>query len=136
MGYKCEQLAQLTPVACQKGYYQNAVAQTTCLDCPIGSFCHLDATITPEVCDAGYLCPNANLDEKPYHLHATYSCPRGYYCEQPANVATACVAGTYQPKYGATSIADCISTPAGFYTATDASYEFYQYKCPAAFFCP
>jgi hypothetical protein len=75
------------------------------------------------------------MSEAPYHIHDVYSCPRGAYCEDSSIAFVNCGTGTYQPKYGATSVDDCLEVPEGFYNDEVGQYTFMDKPCPSAFWC-
>jgi len=88
--------------------------------CPAGTICSMDVSGTKYG-----LAASPNLIDHP--------CPVGKYCV--GGYATAdCPAGTYNPIKGRKSLADCIETPAGFYTAAVAS-EYETTKCAAGYYC-
>lgn len=86
VGYYCP--ANLDyKIRCQPGSYQDATAQSTCKECPIGFYCYFNGT---------------GLTEK-------IACPTGYYC--PKNTQHyflyPCAAGTFRATVGATKSSDC-----------------------------
>lgn len=66
------------PIACPIGTYSatlGAIAQTTCISCPAGSFClHRGQTTIGSNCNPGYFCNLGSTD--PYQNR----CPAGAYC--------------------------------------------------------
>lgn len=128
------------PKECSAGFYSDSGA-SACTRCPEGYYCHQKATskttMLTQTCPAGTICSmtvsgtNYGLDVSPsLVLHA---CPAGKYCEGGYAVAT-CPAGTYNPIKGRTSSADCLQTPAGFYTLAGAT-EYLSTKCAAGYYC-
>lgn len=88
--------------------------------CPAGTVCTMDVSGT-----------NYGLDESPNLID--HPCPSGKYCV--GGYATAdCPAGTYNPIQGRKTLADCLETPAGYYTAALAS-AYDSTTCAAGYYC-
>ena len=133
-GYKCLGPACVAPVACGPGKY-SAANQDTCIDCPAGSYCPLTATTPTDIiqCLAGYLCPQG-MTSTP--AHSAQSCPAGKFCGAGAIAGTDCLAGTYNPTPGGSTIAACLQVPAGFYADVAGTSDITTNVCPAGNFCP
>ena len=81
-GYICEDSPTFYPVACPTGTW-SAAGATECEICPENYYCDKEAT--PDngytlIEDGFYYTGGEGLDERPYHISVTYSCPPGYYC--------------------------------------------------------
>ena len=119
----------------------SAAGATACTLCPLGSYCHQtgtsETTMQSQTCPAGTICSrdvsgtNYGLDVSPsLQLHA---CPIGYYCTGGSS-SVQCPAGTYNGILGAKSLDDCLTTPAGYYTAAGAS-EYLSTPCAVGYYC-
>lgn len=116
-GYVCASTGMTVPTPCGKGFYSadGATGLTTfiCTTCPLGHFCEREDTSDTmkdaNTCSAGYECP-IGTKERPYYNHELqtsnannvdnkYACPLGKWCS--SGVSTDCLAGTYNPVYGA-----------------------------------
>lgn len=113
-GFSCDLVIDSTdfkarwPKPCPKGTY-SITGNTACINCV-----------------AGYYCPGAVSD---YHK---FLCPQGHYCPTSSSKPTACIAGTYNAKYGSISDADCLACTAGYfsYTGFDRCDP-----CPPGYYC-
>ena len=137
-GYFCAE-GVTGPTVCGKGMYSVAGAKDVgtplCEKCPTGSYCALDATVTPIACDAGFICDVAGLVGVPeVPFHPTYSCPAGYYCLAGATAGTACPLGTYNPSAGKGVSTACITVPAGYYADVVATTSIATNLCPAGYY--
>ncbi|VFV21172.1 Hypothetical predicted protein [Lynx pardinus] len=90
--------------------------------CPAGSFCP-EGSSEPMPCPpgsfcatSGYYCDSSAGPIKDFRL---YPCPQGYYCPLGTAMAThhRCPVGTYGPRRGLRSIAECQLCPAGKFCA-------------------
>ena len=76
-------------------------------------------------------------------------CPQGHYCPEASEEAIACDAGTYQDKFGATAVTDCLECPEGYTCTTEALKEPVDncsggsycidgdtFPCDEGFYCP
>lgn len=131
-GYKCKTAGMVIPEPCGAGYYSADGETGDCTQCDVGHFCERpdtsDTMMTANECSAGYQCA-LGTNERPFNDHDDqwgitdmYSCPLGNWCEN--GVSTQCLAGTYNPLYGANEIADCFPTPAGYYTDSDGMSDY------------
>ena len=139
-GYYCATTGLSAPVEWDPGYYSNSGA-TAWTYCPVGYYCHQKATtydvMITQICPAGLICSRTilsvayGLDVSPNLV--SHACPAGKYCT--GGYATAdCPAGTYNPIVGRSSSADCLQTPAGFYTTT-ANTEYLSKPWAAGYYC-
>lgn len=145
-GYYCPSKAQDLQLRCDAGTYSLAGAGN-CTECPPGSACpNLDGTGI-QSCGLGYFSTKGSVQCTP--------CPPGHSCPsttEPAEM-TECKAGTYspgklpkcadcekgyyQPKVGATSMANCLACSKGYYSNVTASTSNTTCEpCPEDTYCP
>jgi hypothetical protein len=113
--YICDEGSEL-PVLCAAGmivklsYYGQV---NTCEKCPQGTYSTVqDDTCKP--CTPGYLCYGKTTKQYPtiFSKHNGEICPKGFYCPEGSYIPTPCPIGTYNPELGATSITQCMHSPA------------------------
>ncbi|XP_026719422.1 zonadhesin-like [Athene cunicularia] len=94
-GFYCPEGSE-SPIPCSPGSFNSESGQwqsADCQLCPAGYFCSGSGAHTPEVCPAGYFClPGTTFSTE-------HPCPKG----------------TFGPRTGVTSQADCEPCPAGMY---------------------
>ena len=86
------------------------------------------------VCTAGCWCKSATNGLSTYPNLDDNGCPAGSYCPAGTVTPVNCPAGTYNPVAGRASLSDCITTPAGYYTAAGAT-SYTATPCSAGYFC-
>eukprot|EP01022_Parablepharisma_sp_SALTPOND_P023128 TRINITY_DN47_c0_g6_i1.p1 TRINITY_DN47_c0_g6~~TRINITY_DN47_c0_g6_i1.p1 ORF type:complete len:4331 (-),score=484.04 TRINITY_DN47_c0_g6_i1:2741-15733(-) len=136
-GYTCSsQRTTATPSTdlCPMGYYctyssVNGMQRVKFNPCPAGEYGVAEGTSTKTAacndCPAGFYCPLEGMT-KPI------VCPKGHYCQTKSSAATACGAGTYNPKTGSSSSGDCLSCPAGNYCPSGTGEPI---MCSAGYYC-
>lgn len=79
---------------CEIGTYQDKRGQTSCEDCPAGTFCDKRFTRQPKKCPPGTYQENSRSS-------SCDNCLPGHYCPYFNMTAMSeCPPGTYQPNYG------------------------------------
>ena len=123
---------------CLPGTYSDTAQQSSCTNCPAGSYCPRgSSSITP--CPVGYYCL-ANT------IYSTqYGCPPGYYNPTPSGTSNssclACPASKYCSTAGISSVTSLICA-AGFYCSGSAIVSMpmpssgYGGVCVRGQFCP
>ncbi|XP_032352703.1 multiple epidermal growth factor-like domains protein 6 [Camelus ferus] len=112
--------ASCRPTPCPAGTFSSLPEQTmpsACQACPPGFYCKEAGLQAPSgQCPAGYYCDSS---AGPIQDFSLYPCPQGYYCPLGTFVAThhSCPLGTYGPRKGLRSIAECQPCPAGKFCA-------------------
>ncbi|XP_078306274.1 uncharacterized protein LOC132680612 isoform X4 [Panthera onca] len=108
------------PTPCPAGTFSGLPEQTmpsACQSCPRSFYCKEAGLQAPSgPCPAGYYCDSSAGPIKDFSL---YPCPQGYYCPLGTAMAThhRCPVGTYGPRRGLRSIAECQLCPAGKFCA-------------------
>ncbi|XP_043430333.1 neurogenic locus notch homolog protein 1-like isoform X1 [Prionailurus bengalensis] len=108
------------PTPCPAGTFSGLAEQTmpsACQTCPRSFYCKEAGLQAPSgPCPAGYYCDSSAGPIKDFSL---YPCPQGYYCPLGTAMAThhRCPVGTYGPRRGLRSIAECQLCPAGKFCA-------------------
>ncbi|XP_053757174.1 zonadhesin-like isoform X1 [Panthera pardus] len=108
------------PKPCPAGTFSGLPEQTmpsACQSCPRSFYCKEAGLQAPSgPCPAGYYCDSSAGPIKDFSL---YPCPQGYYCPLGTAMAThhRCPVGTYGPRRGLRSIAECQLCPAGKFCA-------------------
>ena len=136
------------PEACPAGRYNDQVGATSiaaCKKCQATSYCQAGSTsATPELAVPGYFspvgassyddhpCPAGRWSDQSGLADASLcrECLPGAYCTEASTTPTFCDAGTYQPRSGAKSSADCISCDAGWACSTPGQW-FVSERCAA-----
>lgn len=90
--------------------------------------------MTANQCPAGALCVNGANGLSLHPNVIDDACPVGKYCPAGATVAIDCPAGTYNPLIGRKALSDCLTTPAGYYTAAAAS-AYLTTPCAVGHYC-
>ena len=132
------------PTNCGSGFYSASLA-SVCTPCPLGTYCS-SATTTATMlvtdggswnkssdlsgmCFPGTLC---GLGEVAIPNLSTKPVPAGYYAPAGATYAIPCPAGKYLAQLGSGSLADCMTTPAGYYSlSASTSYSI----CSPGYYC-
>lgn len=121
----------IAPIPCPLGTYNSAVEADgldDCIACDAGKYCaEPGLSAVSGDCTAGFKCISGSIYREPVDitdpLNEDYGpCDPGYYCDDPSS-PTACPAGTYNPFYGAASLAECMKCPAGKYCEGTANIE-------------
>lgn len=108
---------------CPLGTYNNNKGQTSCKECPTGTFCNVGSTsATP--CQVGSYCSNSSTINL---------CTPGSYCPAGSSSVTPCPTGTYNPLTGQTSLNDCQSCSAGTFNSQTGQTS--CQTCPAGNYC-
>ena len=129
--------ASIDPSACQSGFYQYQVGQTSCLNCPERYYCDATsggvASLAGLLCLPGFFCPEGTI------ISNEFPCPVGSYSDMTglsnSSQCSVCPAGHYCAELGITFPTGLCM--AGYYcvegseTATPSGYE-----CPRGHFCP
>ena len=104
------------PLPCLAGTFNNLAQQKSCFECP-----------------QGYFCPGNTSDFSTTNHH----CPQGYYCPNGTKYETEhpCPAGTFNNLTLRTSLADCVSSPPGYYTSGSGN-AYVTGQCMSGYYCP
>ena len=103
---------EIYPTPCPPGTYNspaNSQFANQCLTCPDTKYCMFPGQLTPEDnCASGFICKTGNDRPGPYIQTSDGSttsgkCPEGAFCESGATSMTACLAGTYMDREGASN---------------------------------
>ncbi|KAF0717142.1 hypothetical protein As57867_002460, partial [Aphanomyces stellatus] len=135
-----------TPLPCGVGFHAR-LGSASCLTCTAGFFCGSNSTPTEALptsagfwsqrgslygrCYNGTFCP-AGMSYEPTML--VNACPQGYYCPMATPAPVYCPAGTYNNVTGQDSVANCIPTPAGYYSLAASIVP--TGPCAAGYYCP
>jgi len=96
---------------CEPGTYQDPSGLAMCIEAPPGSYADDPNATSATVCPAGTYQPASGQA-------SCIDAAGGHYVQDEGSTSqTPCPAGTYNPSVGATSVDECIVTPAGGYSA-------------------
>lgn len=134
-GYYCER-GTFAPAACPPGTFRPNMGAAdegpasysvtsagggakSCFKCVGGYFCQTKATVVPELCPAGYYCPEGAIAPKKcepgYYCDSGSAsmtkCPQGFFCNGGSDKYFKCPFGTYCPE-GSPTPTPC---PDGYY---------------------
>ncbi|OQR94999.1 hypothetical protein ACHHYP_00649 [Achlya hypogyna] len=139
-------LGSVAPVPCGVGK-MSPMGSFSCQTCPAGFFCGSNTTATELLptsagswdlrgslfgrCYNGTYCPPSMSYEPTLDTNA---CPLGYYCPMAVPAPIYCPAGTFNNVTGQDSLADCIPTPAGYYSLPASIVP--TGICATGYFCP
>ena len=144
IGSMCPTGAKI-PTKCELGYYQDTTGQTSCKNCPAGSYCGASSTgldggiSSPIICPIGYYCP---INTGVYQL---YPCPEGTYGNETGRTSDAgclaCPAGYYCDQKGQTTftkqlLAGYYSTATGETSPTPSDVSNTKGRCETGHYCP
>jgi hypothetical protein len=144
-GYRCP-LGSAALIECGVGFYSAANAYN-CTLCPKGHYCGSNVTTKAAMLTGGGSWSNAG-DSAGICFNGTYcgdgmtrapnllqdACNAGYYCAAGATYQVPCPAGKYSESKGRDTLSDCITTPAGYYTAQAATSV--AGLCNPGYYCP
>ncbi|KDO27716.1 hypothetical protein SPRG_22196, partial [Saprolegnia parasitica CBS 223.65] len=144
-GFYCP-LGSVAPLPCGVGK-SSPMASFTCQACPAGYFCGSNTTATELLptsagtwnlrgslfgrCYNGTYCPGSMNYEPTLETNA---CPQGYYCPMATPSPVYCPAGTFNNVTGQDALADCIPTPAGFFSLPASVVP--TGECSPGYYCP
>lgn len=113
-GYNCPVASSATSlVECGGGTYNPFVRGRSSSDC--------------YSCLAGFYCPAATAE------YRDFPCTPGNYCTASSTTPTECPVGTFNPVYGAKTIAECRPCTQGFYCPLATAVPSI---CQAGYICP
>ncbi|KAM8904697.1 uncharacterized protein AB9W97_008232 isoform 6-T6 [Spinachia spinachia] len=114
-GFFCPR-GTLVPIPCSAGTFSSEtgnIHQDNCTTCTPGYYCHVQGTIQPAICPAGYYCPPGT------------SLGRGFPCPP----------GTVQNRLAASDPDACLPCPAGMFCSQPGLSQ-PTGLCEAGYYCP
>ncbi|CDI82519.1 hypothetical protein, conserved [Eimeria praecox] len=106
-------------VPCPVGTYSDQEgldSEEQCTQCPPGKFCSIASLAAPSgSCEPGFICHGGATTPTPTDGVTGEQCPPGGYCQAGATTVTPCLAGYYNPRWGAGSPSACLQCPPGAY---------------------
>jgi hypothetical protein len=131
-GYACPS-ASTKATECGIGYYSGALS-SSCTVCPRGYYCGSNTTTNSSLHSGGGSWSKTS-DTAGSCFNGTYcglgmtrapdllrdACPMGYYCPAATTYPIACPAGKYSSSTGRGALSQCLTSPAGYYTAEAAT---------------
>ena len=127
-GYYCP--GPTAAVACQPGFYNGAIGQSTllaCQPCEAGKYCPTPALTAGVGCPAGtyYQTTGASL------LSSCVACTPGNYCPLPSANPSPCLPGYFSGAYGNSDPSNCTSCTVGNYCPAGSTAPT---QCPSGTF--
>eukprot|EP01029_Cantina_marsupialis_P004433 TRINITY_DN14448_c0_g2_i1.p1 TRINITY_DN14448_c0_g2~~TRINITY_DN14448_c0_g2_i1.p1 ORF type:complete len:1632 (+),score=579.25 TRINITY_DN14448_c0_g2_i1:1-4896(+) len=142
-GYKCPELATLTPsVLCPVGYYCDGGESDFTAICPAGSYCE-EGSDQPTPCAATTyqdMTGKSSCEQCPERYFcgegcdAPEACPTGRYCPAGSSIGILCPVGTYNPNTLLADVAECQDCPSGKYCGTEGLAT-PSGDCDAGYYC-